>query len=178
MVKMIETERLILRSLTEHDANRIEELAKDYDVVRTTLSIPHPYPKGSAKDFIKRVDEEENKGKFIGLSVIEKKSTELIGVINLSLTTQHQRGELAYWIGKPYWNKGYGTEAAQAMVVYGFEKLLLNKIFAASFTSNPGSFRILEKIGMTYEGTLKQHVIREGNYYDLAYYGILKENFL
>lgn len=51
-MKTIETERLILRSLQLYDALVIEKLASDYDVAKTTLSIPHPYPKGSAKDFI------------------------------------------------------------------------------------------------------------------------------
>lgn len=50
-------------------------------------------------------------------------------------------------------------------------------MFAASFTSNPGSWRIMEKVGMKYEGTLKQHVARFGQYYDLSYYGLLKVEF-
>ncbi|WP_430109409.1 GNAT family N-acetyltransferase [Paenibacillus sp. B1-33] len=89
----------------------------------------------------------------------------------------HNRGELAYWIGKPYWGKGYGTEAAQATLPYGFEQLKLQKIFAEAYTSNPGSWRIMEKIGLNYEETLKQHMCRFGQYHDLAFYGLVKDEY-
>ncbi|MEK3990379.1 MULTISPECIES: GNAT family N-acetyltransferase [Robertmurraya] len=95
----------------------------------------------------------------------------------ISIHSTFNRGELAYWVGKPYWGQGYGTEAAKALLRYGFEVLQLNRIYAQSFTTNPGSWRIMEKIGLKYEGTLRQHASRFGEYYDLAQYGILKEEF-
>lgn len=173
----IETERLLLRSLTNDDSDRIEELAGEFDVAKSTLNIPYPYPKGSAIDFIESVLNAEKNNEIIMFAIIKKESQHLIGLINLNLSTQYSRGELAYWIGKHYWGNGYGTEAAEALLEYGFNYLNLNKIFAASFTSNPGSSRIMEKIGLRYEGTLKQHVARFGKYYDLAYYGLLKKEF-
>ncbi len=174
---MLETERLILRPLTLEDADRVEELASDYDVAKTTLTVPHPYPKGSAKKFIRHVLDAEKEGKIVIFAIINKEESSLIGIMNLSINTSHDRGELAYWIGKPYWGKGFGTEAAKELVKLGFDELHLNRIFAASFTSNPGSWRIMEKIGMKYEGTLKQHLVKWGVYIDLAYYGILKEEY-
>ncbi|MFA8305132.1 GNAT family N-acetyltransferase [Paenibacillus alvei] len=70
--------------------------------------------------------------------------------MNINISAFHNRGELAYWIGKPYWGKGYGTEAAQATLPYGFEQLKLQKIFAEAYTSNPGSWRRLDS-------TMKKH---------------------
>ncbi|HYK74918.1 MAG TPA: GNAT family N-acetyltransferase [Pseudoneobacillus sp.] len=176
-MKILETERLILRQLTIEDADRVEELASDYDVARTTLTIPYPYPKGSAKQFITSVLDAENDGR-IAIFAIEKRSEPgPIGIINISITQPHQRGELAYWIGKPFWNKGFGSEAAKAMIEYGFKELKLNRLFAASFTNNPGSWRIMEKIGMKSEGVLRQHVLKWGEFVDLTYYGLLKEEY-
>jgi len=173
----LSTERLILRKLETTDAKRIEELAGDYDVAKTTLNIPHPYPKGSALVFIHSVIESESKGKLVTYAVTTRKTNELIGLMAISIHSTFNRGELAYWVGKPYWGQGYGTEAAKALLQYGFEVLQLNRIYAQSFTTNPGSWRIMEKIGLKYEGTLRQHASRFGEYYDLAQYGILKEEF-
>ncbi|MHA6252775.1 GNAT family N-acetyltransferase [Oceanobacillus sp. CAU 1775] len=176
-MKRLETERLLLRPVTIADADRIEELASDYEVAKSTLNIPHPYPKGSAVQFIESIHQAEKNNKIIMFAITEKDSQQLIGLINLNLSLPYKRGELAYLIGKPYWGKGYGTEAARSLLAYGFNHLKLNKVFAASFTSNPGSWRIMEKIGLKYEGTLKQHVARYDQFYDLTYYGLLKEEF-
>lgn len=174
----IETERLYLRSLNVSDADRVEELASVYDVAKTTLNIPHPYPKDSAKEFIERVNADEENGEIVSFAVIKKDSDSLIGIINIKLSPSHKRGELGYWIGKPYWGEGYCTEAARALLPFGFADLDLNKIIAAALTSNPGSWRVMEKIGLTYEGTLKQHVYRFDKFFDLVTYGLLKEEFL
>jgi [ribosomal protein S5]-alanine N-acetyltransferase len=176
-MKTLETERLILRTLSLDDAGRVEELASDIEVAKTTLTIPHPYPKGSAKDFISSILASAAEGNIVIYAVIEKDTDSLIGIINISLNPQNERGELAYWIGKEYWGKGYGTEAAKCLVKFGFDELNLNKIFAASFTQNPGSWRIMEKIGMKHEGTLRQHVVKWGQYIDLTYYSIFREEY-
>lgn len=173
----IETKRLLLRKLLASDAERIEKLAGDYDVAKTTLNIPHPYPKGSAQDFIESRHRAEEKKSIAAFAMVEKESQLFIGLINLNLSTPHRRGELAYWIGKDYWGKGYGTEAVKALIAYGFRTLHLHRIYAAAFTSNPGSWKVMEKAGLTYEGTLRQHVARLGEFHDLVYYGLLKEEY-
>ncbi|WP_214484602.1 GNAT family protein [Bacillus sp. SM2101] len=176
-MRKLETERLLLRPLTTDDSGRIEEMAGDFEVAKSTLNIPHPYPEGSAVQFIESILNAEKNNKIVMFGITEKEANRLIGLININLSESFSRGELAYWVGKEYWGKGYGTEASKALLEYGFNHLHLNKIFAASFTSNPGSWRIMEKIGLKYEGTLKQHVARFGQFYDLAYYGLLKEEF-
>lgn len=173
----LETNRLTLRPLNLSDAARIEQLAGDYDVAKTTLNIPHPYPSGAAEPFINSMLEAEKDGRVVIFAICEKSSEDLIGIMNISISAMHNRGELAYWIGKPYWGKGYGTEAAQVLLSYGFEQLELHKIFAEAYTSNPGSWRIMEKIGLVYEGTLRQHVYRFGQYHDLAFYGMLRDEY-
>jgi RimJ/RimL family protein N-acetyltransferase len=177
-MKQVETKRLILRQLQLDDAPIIEQLAGKYEVAKTTLSIPHPYPKGSGKDFITSVLLAESQGKMVMFAIVSKEIGQLIGVMNISVRLDHQRGELAYWLGRPYWGKGFGTEAATAVLQYGFEQLNLNKIFAAAFFENPGSWRIMEKIGMREEGVLKQHVMKWGQSVDLVYYGLLRQEYM
>jgi len=174
---MLQTKRLILRSPTLNDADRIEELASDYDIAKTTLNIPHPYPKGSAVEFINHVLDKEKEGTIKIYAVIKKELDALIGLINININPAHEHGELGYWIGKPYWGNGYGTEAARAVVDFGFTHLNLHKIFARASAQNPGSWRIMEKLGMIYEGEQRQHYIRFGKYIDIVCYGILKTEY-
>jgi RimJ/RimL family protein N-acetyltransferase len=176
MKNLLETERLLLRRLELEDAHRVEELASDYELAKTTLTVPHPYPTGSAADFIRNMWEAEEKG-LVAFAIVEKESDSLIGIINIKQTLPYKRGELGYWVGRPYWGKGYGTEAAREVVAYGFEELGLNKVFAGAFADNPGSWRIMEKVGMKHEGTWRQHAMRDGRFVDLAYYGMLLEEF-
>ncbi|QVK21583.1 GNAT family N-acetyltransferase [Mycoplasmatota bacterium] len=174
----LKTDRLLLRSLSIQDSDRIEELAGEYDVAKTTLNIPHPYPKGSAKEFINGVLNAEESGKVVIFAITEKTTHDLVGIMSIQFSNIHKRGELAYWVGKPYWGIGYGTEAAKSILSYGFEELKLNKIYAQAFTANPGSWRVMEKIGLKYEGTLKQHVFRFGKFYDLVCYGLTSDAYL
>ena len=74
-------------------------------------------------------------------------------------------------------NQGYATEAAQAVLEYGFRKLGLHRVQARHFTKNPASGRVMQKIGMTYEGTLRQSIYRFGRFEDAALYSILRHEF-
>ena len=84
---------------------------------------------------------------------------------------------MGYWIGKPYWNGGYCTEAAAAVLAYAFDALNLNRVYAHHFSSNPPSGRVMEKIGMKYEGECPQHFRKWDQFQDIRLYGILKSDY-
>ncbi|WP_407655266.1 GNAT family N-acetyltransferase [Alicyclobacillus dauci] len=90
---------------------------------------------------------------------------------------EYKRAEWACWMGKPYWGQGYTREAASRLLKFEFEELNLNRIFAFAFSTNPAFSRIMQKIGMTYEGTLVQHVRKWDRYHDLVAYGVLKQSY-
>ena len=173
----LKTRRLLLRALRLADAPWIRRLAGDRTVASTTLRIPHPYEKGMAEQWIRAQRERQRNGREIAFAIVLRSRNRLIGVIGLRLTARHARGELGYWIGKPYWNQGYATEAAAAVLGYGFETLGLNRICAYHFRRNPASGRVLKKLGMTYEGILRQHILKWGAFEDLAGYGILRSEY-
>ena len=83
-----------------------------------------------------------------------------------------------YWIAKQYWGNGYGTEAAGVVVKFGFEAMKLNRIHATHFSNNPASGRIMQKIGMKYEGCSRQHIVKWGELLDWECYGILRSESL
>ena len=173
----LETERLILRPFNTNDSSQVQKLAGDREVAATTLLIPHPYKDGNAEKWIATHKPMFNIGKVYTFAVTLKENRILIGAIGLTVSKSNKRAELGYWIGKPFWNKGYCSEAARAMLKYGFEDLRLNRIFAHHMTSNPASGKVMEKIGMKYEGLLRQHVIKWDKFMDLKIYGIIAENY-
>jgi RimJ/RimL family protein N-acetyltransferase len=89
----------------------------------------------------------------------------------------NRTGDLGYGLARDAWGKGLATEAARAVVDYGFSALGLAKVWARTDPRNAASVRVLEKLGMRREGLLRSHVIRWGERADRAYYGLLREEW-
>jgi ribosomal-protein-alanine N-acetyltransferase len=175
---ILETNRLLLRPFSLIDSPDVQKLAGDKAIAATTLNIPHPYEDGMAEEWIGSHQERYEKGEEVTFAITLLDGRTLIGAIGLEINQRHQRAELGYWIGKSYWNNGYCTEAAEAVVRYGFAELKLHRIHAAHFSRNRASGRVMEKIGMKYEGRLRNHIQKWGRSEHLEIFGILKEEFM
>ena len=173
----LETERLLLRPFTLADAPTVQQLAGDPAIADTTLNIPHPYADGVAEVWIGDHAKNFNRRHSVTYAITRRADGQLVGAIGLTLDLRHNRAELGYWMGQPYWGQGYTTEAARALLAYGFAELDLNKIYATHFARNPASGRVMQKAGMAQEGMFPQHVRKGGQYEDLVFYGILQADF-
>ena len=173
----LETQRLLLRPFELSDAPRVQLLAGDRDVAKTTLAIGHPYEISSAENWIATHQDGFEKGTQVVFAITLKNDRELIGCISLGLNLDQEIAELGYWIGKPYWSRGYCTEAAHAVLRCGFATLQLNRVQAHHFSHNPASGRVMQKAGMRHEGHLRRHVKKWGEFYDVEAYGILRSEF-
>jgi RimJ/RimL family protein N-acetyltransferase len=170
----IETERLILRPLEMSDAPIMQQLASQPEIAAGTLTMLHPYPEGAAEAFIQaQIDSRELNFDYT-YAMVRKADQQFMGIFHMDVDERHQHAGFGYWIGIPYWNQGYTSEAARRMVDYCFADLGLHRVYASYYTHNHGSRRVMEKCGMTYEGTLRQHYERFGNFYDVGCYGILR----
>jgi ribosomal-protein-alanine N-acetyltransferase len=174
----LETERLHLRPFVLSDANAIYSLCSDIEVARTTLLIPHPYPIDAAESAIISNQAAQLNGTRYAFAIENRINSCLMGSISLIIDKQHKRAELAYWIGKAYWGNGIATEAAKHIIQFGFETVQLQRIWAAAMTKNMNSIRVLIKVNMQFEGTFRQHVLKWNNYEDIAFYGILKTEYI
>jgi RimJ/RimL family protein N-acetyltransferase len=170
----IVTERLILRPFTLADAPQVVLLVNDYDIAAMTLMIPHPYHEEMATEWIVTHEGGYLKRELANFAITLKDDGGLIGAVGLEIVMEHVRAGLGYWIGKEFWGKGYATEAAKAVLEFGFDTLKLNRIHGDHFADNPASGRVLQKIEMVNEGYLRRHVIRFGEYKDLVQYGMVK----
>lgn len=173
----LHTPRLRLRPLDAADAREVQRLAGEFAVADTTLSIPHPYEDGMAEAWIASLAEELDAGRQVVFAVTDRATAALYGATGLVLDWEDGRGELGYWIGQAFWGRGYATEAARAVLDFGFHGLGLQRVFAQHFARNPASGRVLVKLGMRREGTLRRHVRRWHRFEDVVVYGILREEF-
>lgn len=172
------TSRLVLRPFTLADALDVQRLAGDRDVASTTLRIPHPYKDGMAEEWIRTHADKFARDEGTSLAVTLRDTGTLMGAVGLEICNEHSKAELGYWIGKPYWGKGFASEAAKALVDYGFQEAGLNRIYAHHIVRNPASGRVMLKIGMRHEGTLRQHTKKWEVFEDVQVYGVLKEDTL
>jgi len=173
----IDTQRLILRPFCPDDASAVQHLAGQWVIADTTLNIPHPYEDGMAEKWIEGHEPGYENGSLATFAIELREDPNLIGAIGLRINRSLNKGELGYWIGKPYWNLGYATEATVAVLAFGFEDLQLNRIQAMHLARNPPSGRVMEKAGMRREGTTRQDTMKWGKYEDLVIYGIVSEDW-
>ncbi|HEX6643101.1 MAG TPA: GNAT family N-acetyltransferase [Gemmatimonadales bacterium] len=177
MTDTLRTERLLLRPFAPDDADAVTALVSAREIAATTVSIPHPYDRSMAEAWIAGHPAARARGELHTFAVTIATDGELVGAVGLAVNQGNLRAELGYWTGVPWWGRGYGTEAAAAILRFGFETLGLHRIFAHHMTRNPASGRIMQKIGMRHEGTLRGHVLKWGVHEDLELYGIVREDF-
>lgn len=163
----------MLQPWRESDIPELIPLIGVREVAATTLQIPHPYREEHAREFLRNTAKQSEQR----LSIRLRSDGQLCGGVGLLPNAAHQHAELGYWLGIPFWGNGYATEAAGAVVRYGFEQIKLHRIFASHFEGNIASKRVLEKIGMRYEGCLRQHILKWGRFIDLELYAILRQEF-
>jgi RimJ/RimL family protein N-acetyltransferase len=172
----ITTSRLLLRPFELSDAPRLQQLAGDRRVAATTLRVPHPYEDGIAEAFIADCHRSREAEESCRLAIVRRDGDELIGAIGLEIDQDHHKAELGYWIGVEYWGQGYATEAGRAMLHHGFSTIKLNRIMGHCFAGNRASARVLQKLGMTFEGLLRQHVCKWGKFVDVELYAALRHS--
>lgn len=168
------TERLLLRPLRREDAVAVRRLAGDREVALNTLAVPHPYEEGQAEEWIRTTHRDFQLGRAAVFAVTHQSDGLLVGTVGLVIEQDHARAELGYWVGRPFWNRGYATEACHRVLLYAFGPLRLDRVYALHFSRNPASGRVLQKLGMRHEGRLRQHYRRWGVPQDAEMYGILR----
>lgn len=151
----LETERLILRKWMESDAESLYKYAKDPAVGPIAGWPPHK-DIAESLDIIRNVLQGEE-----CYAICEKGDNEAIGAVELKLcghtemTKREDECELGYWLGKPYWGRGYMPEAAEELIRRGFEELGMTTIWCGYYDGNQKSRRVQEKLGFKFHHTRK-----------------------
>ena len=177
--KTLETERLILRKIKIEDAYIAYQNWCNSDIVdKYVLWKKHDNVEVTLDKYSKWIEEYEDLKTFRWIVEL-KDNHDLIGTIDVSKRfINYGSCEIGYCYSDKYWNKGYGTEALLAVIKFLFEECDADLINAEFMENNPASGRVMEKVGMKYEGTLRSRVIDKNNIRnDLLNYSITKEEY-
>ncbi len=143
---ILDTERLMLRRPTLADVTAIARLANDRRIAVNTRRLPHPYSQEHAVAFVRSLADEIRNTVFL----IELESAP-IGLVGVDWR-EPDAPELGYWLGVDYWGRGFGTEAARAVIDFTFEEFDVESLFSGARVTNPSSRNILEKCGFQWSG--------------------------
>jgi RimJ/RimL family protein N-acetyltransferase len=173
----LETQRLILREITVNDALRITTLLNNHKISRYLSRVPYPYTVDDANEWIGLIREKYKDEKQINFAIVEKNSQTYMGSIGFNTNKEHNRASIGYWLGEEYWGRGFVTEAGKELLKYGFEVLDLHRIYCSHFDANPASGKVMQKIGLKYEGRRVEHFYKGDEYFDLIDYGAVNPKY-
>ncbi|MBY0307742.1 MAG: diaminopimelate epimerase [Phycisphaerales bacterium] len=179
-IPTLTTDRLTLRSLTQDDAAAVAALAADKRISDTTLTVPYPYLPHHASSWISTHAAGHSAGFNTVWGILDRRTGHVVGTVGIVCNTRHNTAEIGYWIGVPFWNRGYASEAAGAVLRWAFTQRepALQRIDAHHFIGNEASGRVMAKMGMLYEGLCLAAARKQGKAVDVARYAITREQWL
>ena len=168
----------MLRELRLDDGLAVSDGAGDKRVARFLIAVPSPYPLALARRWLQHRIDWWAEARGVTLAIVRRtQPRQLLGTASLRRFNRDRRAELGYWLAAGAWNFGFATEACRAIVDFGFRELDLGRIYAQVLEGNAASRHVLDKLGMTLEGTKRQHVRKGGKLHDVALYGLLRDEW-
>ncbi len=175
---MIYGERVLLRDVNENDWSDVHQYASQSIVCKYQPWGPNTIKE--SQTFVNEaiVDLKKNPRTRFVFAIIVKQLEKMIGVVELNIRDGINRnGEVGYIIHPEYWGQGFATEAAKLIVNYSFTELNMHRIYATCDPRNVGSSKVLEKIGMTLEGRMRQDLLLKDGWRDSLLYSILEDEW-
>jgi ribosomal-protein-alanine N-acetyltransferase len=160
------------------DAKDVFEYASDPEVPKYSVWQPHQSI-GDSQKFLDSVIEQYKSHQVTAWGVEHKQDRKLIGTCGFnSWIIEDNRAEIGYALSRQYWGCGYMPEAVREVVAFGFHKMGLNRIEARCQVENTASARVMEKVGMEFEGILREQAFTKGSYKDMKIYSLLKREWV
>ncbi len=171
------TPRLLLRAMTRADAADMHDYAKREQVTRYLSWQPHATLEDT-RAFLGSVRKRYRKGTLYDWAIVERTSGKMIGTCGFTaFDLKNQSAELGYVLHPAYWGRGMMPEAVRAVLAFAFETLSLHRVEARFLPANTQSRRVMEKVGMHFEGIARESFWRDGVYFDLGCCAILRSDF-
>ncbi len=165
----IRTRRLLLRPFATEDADALQRLAADREVADQMISLPRPLRRENLQHWIRTHRLEFARGSAFRFAIGMPEAQPLVGAVELrDVDPEHLQAELSFWVGKPWWGRGFATEAAEGVLRFAFENVGLNRVYAHHMLRNPASGRVLAKLGMQHEGLLRERVRKNDSFEDVV----------
>ena len=172
------TERLVIKEYQKKDLDAFLRVVRQPEIYDTTYGIPRDYSRLRGKWWFRVIRRNRMMNEAYEYAVFLRDNGEYIGNVGLiNLDHVHLHADISYYIASEYMNRGYATEAAREMVKYGFTELGFHKINGVCMHRNHAYRRVMEKLGMTFEGTLRDDMLKDGEFIDLDRLSILQDEY-
>lgn len=173
----LESERLILRPMCANDASDMFRYAKRSDVTTYLLWTPHP-SQSYTEEYLKYIEKRYRMGEFFDWAVVDKESGKMFGTCGFTrFDFPHDVGEIGYVLSPEFHGRGFGTEAAERVLRFGFEVLSLHRIEVKFMQGNDASRHVAEKLGMQFEGYRRDGMLVKGVYRTIGMSAILADEY-
>lgn len=175
---LLETKRLYLRKLVPGDADAIFGYASDPLVTRFMPWETHRSLRDS-EAFIRFTMARYTEDLAGDWGIVFKGDDRLIGMVGFShCDLQNKRGEIGYTLARAYWGQGIMPEAVFRLLAFAFEEMGLNRVESCHFLPNEKSGRVMQKVGMAFEGIAREKIYAKGDYWDVKQYAILYSDWV
>ena len=169
-------DKIRLRPIEVSDATDAYSLLTD-DAVLANLAWNGPASEAEIAETYTRWQAEFRAGENCCLAIERADKTGLVGGIDVRFPRHPRQADIGYWLGVPYWNKGYMTEAVRLICYLSFKQFDAARVYATVFVGNTGSRRVLEKNGFSVDGTLRSHVFKRGQFVDSWFMTLLRSKW-
>ena len=174
----LSTERLLLRKIRLNDAPDMFEYSKDPEVTKYLLWDPHPNVEHT-RNYIDYLQDRYRDGKYYDWAVILKSSGKMIGTCGFSsILPEHRSAEVGYVLNPAFRGQGIAGEALSAVLDFAFRKMALNRVEAKCVADNASSERVMQKVGMTFEGVARSALLVKGEFRNIKIYSMLRSEYV
>ncbi|MBO7386063.1 MAG: GNAT family N-acetyltransferase [Clostridia bacterium] len=174
----LETESLLLRRMEMRDAQDMYEYSRDPLVAKHVLWDAHTSV-SDTKSYLRYMLRKYRAGEPSSWCIVEKSTDKVVGTIGyMWYQKDNSACEVGYSLARRCWNRGYMTQALNAVLDYTFRELGFNRVEAQHETDNGASGAVMRKCGMTKEGTLRSRLYNKGRYVDVDLYSILRKEYM
>jgi len=172
------TQRLTLRPLRPSDAEELHRLINDWEISRTLAEVPFPYPRELADQWIASTAKQLADGAAYHLGVTEQEGARevIVGGVGLRIDRERRAGKLGYWVGRRYWGRGIGGEAARRMAHWALANLDLDQLEATVAEGNLASIAILQRIGFRQISAGRESLLVRGGAHDVLHFAASRDD--
>lgn len=172
------TDRLLLRRIRIADAPDMYEYSKDPDVTKYLLWDPHPNVEHT-RNYIDYLQDRYRDGKYYDWAIVLKSNGKMIGTCGFSaIYPEHRYAEVGYVLNPAFRGQGYAGEALSAVLDFAFRRMALNRVEAKCVAENASSERVMQKVGMQFEGIARSALLVKNEFRDIKIYAMLRDEYL
>ena len=176
-IPQLDTERLILRRMKPSDSEAMFDYAKRDKVTEYLAWSPHK-SEDYTRQYLEYISRHYAIGDFYDWAVVDRESGKMIGTCGFTrFDFQNDSAEIGYVLNPDFWGREIALEAAREVMRFGFETLALNRIEAKFLSGNDSSFKVMQKLGMSFEGTRRSAMLIKGKYRDVSVCSILRSEY-